>query len=252
MRFFFLLIISVFLFSSCSSSKKMVKIEDIPRDTFLLYEDNHEIIFAVIHEFKVNIGDVSFFKTNIEKGDTIQIDHEPTDGFVDTGCTYQIFNDGKGIRKLEYIKNGYREGFAYRFYEKHWTNPHENTVSKITQFKNGNKHGREIELTPRGYLRSEWNYKNGLLDGKVRLYYYGRGRLLSETNFVNGQIHGKDIGYFRSGKKRFIQEYRYGEYIKQENYNRRGQVIKIYHVREEKHEYPRGINLFKKFIWGIR
>lgn len=49
----------------------------------------------------------------------------------------------------------------------------------------------------------EFNYKNGLLDGKV-ISYFGNGQKYFEDNYKNGLREGRQYGWYKDGSPRSI------------------------------------------------
>lgn len=67
---------------------------------------------------------------------------------------------------------------------------------RIQVLPDGTAHGKEWTHCPNsGALQMEAEWKNGLLNGKRKMYYDGTNQLSSERDFVDGLENGKLISY---------------------------------------------------------
>lgn len=57
-----------------------------------------------------------------------------------------------------------------------------------------------------GNLVRSFDYKKGVLHGKV-LLFFGNGQKYLEEHYNNGLIDGKQYGWYHDGSRRFIAEY---------------------------------------------
>ena len=57
-----------------------------------------------------------------------------------------------------------------------------------------------------GNLVRSFEYKNGILHGRV-LLFFSNGQKYLEENYQNGMIEGEAFGWYQDGSRRFIAEY---------------------------------------------
>ena len=101
-----------------------------------------------------------------------------------------------GVQSIKNYKNGVLDGKVY------YLNG-DGSVSTVSEYKNGQKNGEEINFSfSTGYSSIISSYKNGVLDGP-RYEFDDKGSLISASEYSNGVKEGNEIK-FSEGRK--IQE----------------------------------------------
>lgn len=73
----------------------------------------------------------------------------------------------------------------------------DNSLKCVYQVKNGKKNGSYVEyFTNSKEIKTEANYKDGVLEGETK--EYSGGRLVKKQNYHNGRLHGEQmsLGYY--------------------------------------------------------
>tara|TARA_B100001250_G_C19538642_1_gene673679 strand:+ start:124 stop:708 length:585 start_codon:yes stop_codon:yes gene_type:complete len=99
--------------------------------------------------------------------------------------------------------------------------------------KNGKKHGRWIEWHP-NERRLEENYKNGLLDGSVSLFFKN-GQKEWRYNYSRGILNGNYTRWYKTGQKAIDGYYENGK--ESETWfwwNKNGSIIKKQEFKKKK------------------
>lgn len=156
---------------------------------------------------------------------------------------YDVEDCGNGVKRLTkldadrnlmeqgYITNGVRNG-TWRTY---FTGEYAGRVKTITSYVNGALNGPHFEISQRGYVDAESNYKDNVYDGKAVSYkfgkpieiktyknnilngpsqeYYTRGGMKKEINFKDGKQHGKLTWWDEEGNITMEYEYHNGEKV---------------------------------------
>jgi antitoxin component YwqK of YwqJK toxin-antitoxin module len=84
-------------------------------------------------------------------------------------------------------------------------------IKELTYYDNGNK-------------ESNINYKNGKVNGLVRMWYKN-GKLHVEAQYKNNKTHGTRISYHENGQVFCRAEYNNGELLQKRNWDEKGNEI---------------------------
>ncbi len=137
------------------------------------------------------------------------------------------------------------------FLEKGGTQPLEGNVFKIIEdkkiylgkLKKGKKHGRWIEWHP-DHRRLEENYKNGLLDGSVSLFFKN-GQKEWRHNYTKGVLNGNYTRWYNNGQKSsdgyFENGYKTGIWFW---WNEDGEIVKKQKFKNKKNGLISGHNQY--------
>lgn len=105
-----------------------------------------------------------------------------------------------GVKIQEgYVMNGRKNGIWIDYSS-------DGKISVIQHFVQGNLSGPHLNLDNRGQLTSRMDYKNGVYDGIVGTYKFGRP--LEEIPYVNGKITGVMKKYYDNTKLMEEAEYK--------------------------------------------
>ncbi len=156
---------------------------------------------------------------------------------------YDIEDCGNGVKSLTkkdadgnmieqgYILNGTRNGV----WKTYFTGEYAGRVKTITSYVNGALNGPHFEISQRGYVDAESNYKANEYHGRavsykfgkpieIRTYkenvlhgpseeHYSRGGMKKLINFKDGKQHGQMIWYDEDGNITMEYEYNEGEKV---------------------------------------
>lgn len=159
------------------------------------------------------------------------------------GSSQEPFEDNPNMVKVT-IDDGTGNTIAYGIYvngfrEGSWTELHPNGhVKNVTGYVDGVKEGQSVEIDNRGQLLERFtyhngelggsytkynrtrikevkNYKNGLLEGKVEIFY-DNAKVMEESYYKNGKRDGIAKWYDQEGNITIEYTYVDGEWIKDE------------------------------------
>jgi uncharacterized protein len=85
--------------------------------------------------------------------------------------------------------------------------------SKLEVYSKGMRDGIYIEIDQRGYLVSEMYYKNNLLDGTAKKFFYGTNPA-SVIEYKEGKMNGKKKVYYENAAGKLTEESSYTNDIK--------------------------------------
>jgi len=91
-------------------------------------------------------------------------------------------------------------------------------LTRIESFARGIRQGIFVEIDQRGYLVSEMYYKDNLLEGTAKKYYYGTNPA-SLIDYKQGKINGKKKVYYENAAGKLTEESDYVNDIKDGNSN---------------------------------
>ena len=149
-----------------------------------------------------------------------------------TGACYSIQFAGNGKRLAEGVLRHQKKDSVWTYYDRN-----QNIISKEV-FKDGELHGERVTFFANGSTLEKMNFENGLRQGKFIEYHengkvYMRGEYLddklhgelriylangnkrAEGKYVEGEKHDKWIWFNDNGRPERIEEYRYGQLMKE-------------------------------------
>ncbi|NVO20738.1 MAG: toxin-antitoxin system YwqK family antitoxin [Bacteroidetes bacterium] len=126
--------------------------------------------------------------------------------------------DAKGLKQGQWeekITTGVSKGlYVNDQKEGNWITygPNGNLL-RIEAFSKGLREGVFVEIDQRGYLVTETYYKNNLLEGVAKKYYYGTNPA-SVIDYKAGKINGKKKVYYENAAGKVTEESEYTDDIK--------------------------------------
>lgn len=127
-----------------------------------------------------------------------------------------------GVMRGEYV-NDMKEGnwISYGANDK---------LSKIESYSKGKREGIFVEIDQRGYLVTEYYYKNDLLEGVAKKFYYGTNPA-SVIDYKQGKINGTKKVYYENAIGKLSEESEYTDDVKNgfsKFYSAKGELIAEY------------------------
>jgi len=118
----------------------------------------------------------------------------------------------------------------------------------FSEYKNGLKHGVEIEILSNRKMRSNKRYIKGLENGLQKIWYPD-GTLASTYTMKLGKLNGVFQEYFPVGNLKSTSEYINGEEVKSIHYNLSNSLIANYEIRNGR-KY--GLNLSAQCMSSVK
>jgi antitoxin component YwqK of YwqJK toxin-antitoxin module len=121
------------------------------------------------------------------------------------GLDHWVIHGYKGTLKMQgYMLNNKKEG-VWREY-----NEGSGMVTKMEEYRNGEKNGASMTFGPGGAVIADENYVNGKLSGHRTTYSNG-GRMKSTEYYIDGKLNGVRKTYYDNSKMQEEGNWKNGE-----------------------------------------
>jgi len=112
-----------------------------------------------------------------------------------SGITYAYKADGGGnlVESGNFV-NGQKSGMWLTYYD---TEKDVGKVKSIASYTNGILNGPYMELSNRGQIETQVDYRNNQYHGESKTYKFGRA--VSVKTYADGKLHGPSLDYHTDG-----------------------------------------------------
>lgn len=174
---------------------------DVPVGTFKYFYENGKVFSVNI--FRGATG-VCYSKQYSGSGNVIA---EGVYRYQKKDSVWTYYDRDFNVMSTETYKIGELHGESKTFF------PNGN-VLELLNFESNKRQGKYVEYYENGQVYIKSAYKNDKMHGEMRIYTYN-GKKRAEGAYVEGEKHEKWIWFNEQGRPERIEEYRYGQLMKE-------------------------------------